>query len=101
MIDRRNRPVPPMEPPLAKIADRRAVQQSPAKSAVDAKADFDQMDRNKDSKVSEAELPDPMKPVLSRMDTNGDKCIDRDEWNRGAKTWTQHAETRLQSGGGQ
>ena len=42
-----------------------------------------------------------MKPVLSRMDTNGDKAIDRDEWNKGAKTWSQHAETHLHSGGGE
>jgi hypothetical protein len=67
----------------------------------DANAVFNRLDKNCDSRVTESELPDPMKPVLTRMDTNGDKAIDRDEWARGARTWAQHAETHLQSGGGQ
>jgi hypothetical protein len=67
----------------------------------DPNAVFNRLDKNCDSKVTEAELPDPMKPVLSRMDTNGDKVIDRDEWTRGAKTWSQQADQATRSGGGQ
>ena len=38
-----------------------------------------QMDRNKDGKVSRDELPTQMRERMSRMDTNGDGFVDRQE----------------------
>jgi HlyD family secretion protein len=67
----------------------------------DSIAVFNRLDQNGDAKVTESELPDRMKRVLSRMDTNGDKAIDRDEWKKGAKAWTQQSEGRSESGGGE
>ncbi len=62
---------------------------------------FNWLDQNHDAKVTEAELPETRKPLLSRMDTNGDKAIDKYEWTRGAQTWTQRSASRALSGGGQ
>ena len=98
-------PAPPASPaaaaPVAAAGDTKESPESPRVAVSDANAVFNRLDKNCDSRVTESELPDPMKPVLTRMDTNGDKAIDRDEWARGARTWAQHAETHLQSGGGQ
>ncbi|MBI3864837.1 MAG: efflux RND transporter periplasmic adaptor subunit [Planctomycetia bacterium] len=52
----------------------------------DPMAVFDRLDQNHDSKVSAAELPDPMKPVMERLDTNGDHMIDKEEWKKGTCT---------------
>jgi HlyD family secretion protein len=52
----------------------------------DPMAVFNQLDQNHDSQVTEAELPDPMKPVLARLDTNGDRAIDQAEWKKGTCT---------------
>ena len=63
--------------------------------------DFDRLDQNHDARVTAAEFPEKMKPVFSRMDTNGDQVIDKDEWKKGAKTWSEQAEGRYEAGGGQ
>jgi HlyD family secretion protein len=80
--------------PVAAAADRKDETESRRVAATDANAVFNRLDKNCDSRVTESELPDPMKPVLTRMDTNGDKAIDRDEWTRGARAWAQQAESR-------
>ena len=72
-----------------------------SKSPSDPMADFDRLDQNHDSRVTAAEFPEKMKTVFSRMDTNGDQVIDKDEWKKGAKTWSQQAEGRMEAGGGQ
>ena len=53
---------------------------------------FDRLDRNHDSQVSATELPDPMKPVLARLDRNGDHVIDKEEWKKGTCTVPPPAE---------
>ncbi len=57
-----------------------------AKGADDPMRVFNSLDKNHDAKVTESELPDPMKPVLPRLDTNGDHFIDKDEWKKGTCT---------------
>jgi hypothetical protein len=52
----------------------------------DPLAVFNRLDRNHDSRVTESELPDPMKQVLPRLDTNGDHMIDKEEWKKGTCT---------------
>jgi len=55
-------------------------------TAADPMAVFNQLDQNHDAQVTESELPDPMKPVLARLDTNGDHAIDQAEWKKGTCT---------------
>jgi len=62
---------------------------------------FNWLDQNGDSKVTEGELPERMKVAMSRIDTNGDKAIDREEWRKGAHALARQNEVRLHSGGGQ
>lgn len=62
---------------------------------------FNWLDQNGDSRVSETELPERMKHLIGRIDTNGDKAIDREEWRKGAHTLAEASALRLQSGGGQ
>ena len=57
-----------------------------ANGANDTLAVFNRLDRNHDARVSEAELPDPMKRVLPQLDTNGDHLIDKEEWRKGTCT---------------
>ena len=52
----------------------------------DPMAVFNRLDQNHDSQVSASELPDPMKRVMDRLDTNGDHVIDKDEWKKGTCT---------------
>jgi Ca2+-binding EF-hand superfamily protein len=47
---------------------------------------FNRLDKNHDARVTESELPDPMKQVFPRLDTNGDHAIDKDEWKKGTCT---------------
>jgi HlyD family secretion protein len=74
---------------------------SAPKQPPDPMAVFDSLDQNHDSKVTAAELPERMKQVFSRMDTNGDQAIDKDEWKKGARAWSQQSEGRAEAGGGQ
>jgi HlyD family secretion protein len=62
------------------------------RAADDPMSVFNRLDRNHDAKVSESELPDPMKQVLPRLDTNGDHVIDRAEWKKGTCTVPAHPE---------
>jgi HlyD family secretion protein len=64
------------------------------KSGSDPLTVFDRLDRNHDAKVSESELPDPMKGVMPRLDTNGDHVIDKDEWKKGTCTVPSPSETK-------
>ncbi|MBS0265202.1 MAG: efflux RND transporter periplasmic adaptor subunit [Planctomycetes bacterium] len=57
-----------------------------AASAGDSLAVFDRLDQNHDAQVTVAELPDPMKRVMDRLDTNGDHVIDKEEWRKGTCT---------------
>jgi HlyD family secretion protein len=74
---------------------------SEPKQPSDPMAVFDRLDQNHDSRVTAAEIPERMKQVFSRMDTNGDQAIDKDEWKKGAKAWSQKSEGRAEAGGGQ
>ena len=94
-------PVSGTSGPVARVAARSEPKEPSRPEAGDTTAAFNRLDQNGDAKVTEAELPDPMKPVLSRMDTNGDKAIDREEWNKGARAWLEQSEARSHSGGGQ
>jgi hypothetical protein len=58
----------------------------------DPLAFFQRMDQNGDGKVTEDEMPEFMKGRFAAMDTNGDKAIDKDEW--------QKAAAAFQAGGG-
>jgi HlyD family secretion protein len=58
----------------------------------DPMAFFQRLDQNGDGKVTEEELPEPMKARFAAMDANGDKAIDKDEW--------QKAAAAFQAGGG-
>jgi HlyD family secretion protein len=58
----------------------------------DPMAFFQRMDQNGDGKVTEDEMPEFMKGRFAAMDTNGDKAIDKDEW--------QKAAAAFQAGGG-
>ena len=62
------------------------------KGADDSMSVFNRLDRNHDAKVSESELPDPMKQVLPRLDTNGDHLIDKEEWKKGTCTMPSNPE---------
>lgn len=61
----------------------------------DPAAMFDNLDKDKDGKLTDAEIPDGMKQFVSveRLDTNKNKAIDKDEW-------LKNAEERRQRGGG-
>lgn len=50
--------------------------------AWDPVAFFKRLDKNNDGKLTEDELPEQMKSRLSVADTNGDKAIDADEWQK-------------------
>jgi HlyD family secretion protein len=50
----------------------------------DPMAFFQSMDKNGDGKLTEDEMPDRMKERFSAMDTNSDKAIDKDEWQKAA-----------------
>lgn len=43
---------------------------------------FARMDANGDGKLTDAEIPDPMKQALSQIDTNKDNAIDKDEFKK-------------------
>jgi hypothetical protein len=58
----------------------------------DPLAFFQRLDQNGDGKVTEDEMPEFMKARFTAMDTNGDKAIDKDEW--------QKAAAAFQGGGG-
>jgi HlyD family secretion protein len=60
----------------------------------DPMAVFNQLDQNHDKRVSETELPDPMKPVMERLDRNGDHMIDQEEWKKGTCTVPTPVEPR-------
>ncbi len=90
---------PPAVAP-AKPSTDEAPSSEPKRSS-DPMAVFDRLDQNHDSRVTAAELPERLKQVFSRMDTNGDQAIDKDEWKKGAKTWSQQSEGRAEAGGGQ
>lgn len=83
--------------PSTEIEKRRADEQAPAR---DPMAAFNWLDQNHDSKVSESELPDPMKPMLSQIDTNHDHAIDKTEWNEAARGQQHKSELRRAGGGG-
>lgn len=87
--------IPPAGPQPAATTDARG------EASSDPMAVFNWLDQDHDAKVTAAELPEQRKPLLSRMDTNGDKAIDRDEWCKGVKSWSRLAEGRTESGGGQ
>src|SRR5205823_14641319 len=87
-------------PPAAKPSSDELPSSEP-KQPADPMAVFDRLDQNHDSRVTAAELPERMKQVFSRMDTNGDQAIDKDEWQKGAKAWSQQSEGRSEAGGGQ
>jgi HlyD family secretion protein len=91
---------PPTDTFAAKIADNEEPQPSQPASA-DLTVVFNWLDQDGDSRVSETELPERMKLAMSRIDTNGDKAIDREEWRKGARTLARLSEVRLHSGGGQ
>jgi HlyD family secretion protein len=46
----------------------------------DPAAFFASLDKDADGKISESEIPEQMKPMLSKADKNGDKFIDKDEF---------------------
>jgi len=46
----------------------------------DPAAMFDNFDKDKDGKLSDAEIPDRMKENVSRIDTNKNKTIEKEEW---------------------
>jgi HlyD family secretion protein len=71
---------------------------SDGQSAGDTMAVFNRLDQNHDAQVSASELPDPMKRVLDRLDTNGDHVIDKDEWKKGTCTVPSPAEPRSEPG---
>jgi hypothetical protein len=58
----------------------------------DPLAFFQRLDQNGDGKVTEDEMPEFMKARFGAMDTNGDKGIDKEEW--------QKAAAAFQGGGG-
>jgi HlyD family secretion protein len=58
----------------------------------DPMAFFARLDQNGDGKVTEEEMPEFMKARFAAMDANGDKVIDKDEW--------QKAAAAFQGGGG-
>jgi HlyD family secretion protein len=58
----------------------------------DPLAFFQRLDQNGDGKVTEDEMPEFMKARFTAMDANGDKAIDKDEW--------QKAAAAFQAGGG-
>lgn len=60
--------------------------QPAGKDADDPMAVFNRLDKNHDARVTESELPDPMKQVFPRLDTNGDHAIDKEEWKKGTCT---------------
>jgi hypothetical protein len=108
-----NQPAPTAASSVAEVAMRDVPRPAAAKPSSDdtpqpeqklppdPMADFERLDQNHDSRVTAAELPEKMKQVFSRMDTNGDQAIDKEEWKKGARAWTQQAEGRAESGGGQ
>ena len=53
---------------------------------------FQRLDQNGDGKVTVEEMPEFMKSRFAAMDANGDKVIDKDEW--------QKAAAAFQAGGG-
>jgi HlyD family secretion protein len=75
-------------------------EQESSQPAADLTVVFDWLDQNGDSKVSESELPERMKLAMNRIDINGDKAIDREEWRKGAHALTGRAETPSHSAGG-
>jgi HlyD family secretion protein len=87
--------------PLAALpsrdTDRPPSQETPARDPMDA---FNWLDQNHDSKVTESELPDPMKPMFTQIDTNHDRAIDKQEWQDAARG-QQHKPEPARSGGGQ
>jgi HlyD family secretion protein len=46
----------------------------------DPAAMFDNFDKDKDGKLTDAEIPDRMKENVARIDTNKNKSIEKDEW---------------------
>ena len=60
----------------------------------DPAAMFDIFDKDKDGKLSEAEIPDRMKENVGRIDTNKNKTIEKEEWLKFA------AEMPQRGGGG-
>jgi HlyD family secretion protein len=59
---------------------------SAGQTADDPMSIFNRLDQNHDARVSVSELPDPMKGVMDRLDTNGDHVIDKAEWKKGTCT---------------
>ncbi|MGE5191877.1 MAG: hypothetical protein ACM3U2_05200, partial [Deltaproteobacteria bacterium] len=53
----------------------------------DPLAFFQRLDQNGDGKVTEEEMPEFMKARFAAMDANGDKSIDKDEWQKAAATF--------------
>jgi Ca2+-binding EF-hand superfamily protein len=43
---------------------------------------FQRMDKDGDGKVTEDEMPEFMKARFAAMDANGDKAIDKEEWQK-------------------
>ncbi len=75
-------------------------EREPQPATADLTVVFNWLDQNGDSKVSEAELPERMKLAMNRIDTNGDKAIDRDEWRKGAHALARRDEPPSHSAGG-
>jgi HlyD family secretion protein len=71
---------------------------SEGQSTGDTMAVFNRLDQNHDDQVSATELPDPMKRVMDRLDTNGDHVIDKDEWKKGTCTVPPPAEPHSEGG---
>lgn len=80
--------------PILIVASMPNQGKSSSSSVDDPMAVFNRLDQNHDSKVSVAELPDPMKRVMDRLDTNGDQVIDKEEWKKGTCTVPSPAEPR-------
>ncbi len=78
--------IDPQPAPILIMASLSDDRKTTGKCADDPLRVFNQLDKNHDSRVTESELPDPMKQVLPRLDINGDHFIDKEEWKKGTCT---------------
>ncbi len=74
-------PVPPPPPAAGAPGDEIA---PPAPPAADARTKeqrrFDRVDRNKDGRITLAEMYEPRRKAFARLDTNGDGRLSFEEW---------------------